>query len=293
MLSCEPTAFTDTHVHFWDLRNPTLRYSWLESDSVDPRLGDIGGVKSLRYWPDDFEGETRFVSISKIVHVQGALGSADPVEETRWLQGFADKSGVPHGIVAYVDLASPEADATIKRHAEYANFRGVRDFRRDNYLENDAWRHGYKLLEEYGLVCCDDPPMERMASVGQFVRDHPGAVYCLDHAGYPTRRDRTYFHDWRAALRALARVDNTIVKISALGTYDRSWTIESMRPWVLECIEAWGADRVILGTNWPVDRLFSSYGDLVDAYRAIISDLSLTEQTAILNGNANRVFKLD
>lgn len=293
MLSSEATAFTDTHVHFWDLRHPTLRYSWLEPDSVDPRLGDIGAVKSLRYWPDDFDGETRFVPISKIVHIQGALGSSDPVEETHWLQASADRTGIPHGIVAYVDLASPDADTTIRRHAEYANFRGVRDFRRDNYLDNEAWRRGFQLLEHYQLVCCDDPPMERMEKVGEFVRHYPEVVYCLDHAGYPTRRDSEYFGQWSAALRRLARAENTIVKISALGTYDRAWTVESMRPWVLECIEAWGPDRVILGTNWPVDRLFSSYGDLVDAYRAIISDLSPTEQVAILNGNANRVFKLD
>ncbi len=75
-------------------------------------------------------------------------------------------------------------------------------------------------------------------------------------------------------MRALAGPDNTVVKISGLGMVDHRWTVESLRPWVLECIDAWGVERSFFGTNWPVDRLYSSYGDLVDAYRELVSDFT-------------------
>jgi predicted TIM-barrel fold metal-dependent hydrolase len=67
---------------------------------------------------------------------------------------------------------------------------------------------------------------------------------------------------------------------------------ESWRPWVLECIDAWGTERSFFGTNWPVDRLFSSYGDVLDAYAELVSNLSETEQRALFHENADRIFKL-
>jgi predicted TIM-barrel fold metal-dependent hydrolase len=73
---------------------------------------------------------------------------------------------------------------------------------------------------------------------------------------------------------------------------DPNWTVESLRPWVSTCIELFGVDRAFFGTNWPVDRLFSSYTDVIDAYAALISDYSEAEQTALFSGNAERIFKI-
>jgi hypothetical protein len=73
---------------------------------------------------------------------------------------------------------------------------------------------------------------------------------------------------------------------------DHRWTVESLRPWVLECIDAWGTERAFFGTNWPVDRLSSSYGDVLDAYVELIADFTADEQAALFSGNANRIFRL-
>ncbi len=93
-------------------------------------------------------------------------------------------------------------------------------------------------------------------------------------------------------MRGLERADNVVVKISGLGMYDHRWTIESLRPWVLACIEAIGTERIVFGSNWPVDRMFSSYPDLIDAYAAIISDFTESEQRAMFAGNAERIFRI-
>ena len=285
--------FTDTHVHFHDLASPTLRYEWLEAGVADPDLGDYGAIKSQRYWADDFIAETRFQGVGRVVHVQAALGSDDPVEETRWLQAFSDRLGVPHGIVAYCDLASPSARKTLRRHAECANLRGIRDLRYDGYLSDPDWRRGYALLEEHGLVCCDDPLVEHMPVERELALEFPEITLCIDHAGFPRRRDESYFREWREGMRMLASVPNTVVKISGLGMCDHGWTVGSLRPWVLTCIELWGVERSFFGTNWPVDRLFSSYGDLLAAYWEIIADLADAEKAALFHGNADRIFRLN
>jgi predicted TIM-barrel fold metal-dependent hydrolase len=89
-----------------------------------------------------------------------------------------------------------------------------------------------------------------------------------------------------------AGAPNTVVKISGLGMCDNEWTVESIRPWVESCIEAFGVKRSFFGTNWPVDRLFSSYGDVVDAYAEIISGCSGAEQEALFSKNAERIFRI-
>jgi predicted TIM-barrel fold metal-dependent hydrolase len=285
--------FTDAHVHFHDLQNPTLRYDWLEPEGEDVVLDDYGAIKALRYWADDFVAETRFHNVQRVVHVQAATGIDDPVAETAWLQAFADRSGVPHGIVAYTDLGGPGLIETLERHAEYPNLRGIRDLRYDGYLTNAAWREGYAELERFGLVCCDDPAIDEMPLALELAREHPGITLCIDHAGFPRSRDQTYFAHWRSRMRQLATAENVVVKISGLGMCDHRWTVDSLRPWVLACIDAFGVERSFFGTNWPVDRLFSSYGDVLDAYTRIIADFSAAEQRELFSGTANRVFGLE
>jgi len=285
--------FTDTHVHFHDMAEPRLRYEWLEPEAQDADLGDYGAIKSLRYWADDFLAETRFQNVERIVHVQAAIGTPDPVAETEWLDAFGERTGVPHGIVAYADLSAPDVGDVLERHARSPRLRGIRDLRYDDYLTNPSWRRGYAQLERFGLVCCDDPFVEEMPQALELARQFPGITLCIDHAGFPRRRDDEYFQRWRDGMRTLARAENTVVKISGLGMCDHTWTVESIRPWVLACIEAFGAERSFFGTNWPVDRLYSSYGDVVDAYAEIISEFSESEQRALFTANANRVFRLE
>jgi predicted TIM-barrel fold metal-dependent hydrolase len=141
-------------------------------------------------------------------------------------------------------------------------------------------------------VFCLDPDLERMDAARALAEEHPDIVLCIDHAGYPRARDADYFAFWRKAMETVAGAPNTIVKISGLGMRDNAWTVESWRPWALACIELWGVDRTVMGTNWPVDRLYSSYGDVLDAYEQIVSEFTPAEQTALFSTNAERIFRL-
>lgn len=285
-------AFVDTHVHFSDLRNEDLAYIWLEPEFEHPVLGDIGAIQAQRYWADDFVRETRFQNVSKSVHVQAALGIEDPVNETKWLQAFADRLGHPHGIVGEVHLAQDDAAEVIDRHLAFANFRGVRDFGEGDYPSDEKWRAGFANLERHDLVACLDSSPETYASIKSLAQAFPNIVISLDHAGFPRARDDDYFAMWRRELANLAEAPNVVIKVSGLGMCDNDWTVDSIRPWVMSCIETFGVERSFFGTNWPVDRLYSSYGDVVDAYARIISAFSHDEQVALFSGNAERIFRI-
>jgi predicted TIM-barrel fold metal-dependent hydrolase len=88
----------------------------------------------------------------------------------------------------------------------------------------------------------------------------------------------------------LARSDNVMCKISGLGMRDPRWTVDGLRPWVVGAIEIFGTERCFFGTNWPVDRLYSSYPDLVRAYLELIDGFTVEEQSAMLVQNAERVY---
>jgi predicted TIM-barrel fold metal-dependent hydrolase len=281
----------DGHVHFWNLADPVVDYAWLGPGTTHPSLGDIEGLKVTRFAAGELLAQSRFQRVTKAIHV-GVSTNADPVLETRWVQAVADATGFPHGIVARCDLASPDAAATLERHLESPNMRGVRDNGRPGSFADPRWREGYRRLGDHDLVFCHEVGVDRMEEAVDLVGAFPGVQFCLDHCAMPRQLDDPGFRRWQAAIRTLAAFPNVVVKISALGQWGGLWTLETVRPWVSACIDAFGTERAFFGSNFPVDGLFSSYGDLMGAFRSLVSEYSETEQRDLLAGNAERIFRL-
>ncbi len=289
--------FVDTHVHFWERPHDKLVWAWLADDAIHPQLGRITKLKVLRsYSEPHLREDTTDLNVTKIVHVQAAIGSADPVDETAWLQEIADRTGWPNGITGDARLQSPDVEGTIERHCEYANMRGLRDFGEGDYLVDPDFHRGYALLEKYDLVFDLDCTFENMSKAADLARSFPNITLILDHAGFPQDRTDDYLQNWREGMVALAEPDNTVVKISGLGMGDYMaggcWTVDTIGPYVMGCIEAFGVERSFFGSNWPVDRMYSTYETLLDAYLEIISVFSHDEKTALLSSNAERVYRI-
>jgi len=285
-------AFVDTHFHLHDLKHGELRYGWLEPDAVHGFLADTDPLKSQHYFIKDYIAEIRFANVPKAIHVQAAVNTPDPVVETAWLQAFADETGYPHGIVAECHLARSDATSVLDRHLQFRNVRGIRNFGEGRYLVDSAWRRGFAELAPRNLVSCIDTRVELAGDILDLAQAFPDTKICVDHCAIPMGRDQQSFKNWRAAMTTMARSPNVTMKISGLGMGDPLWTVESIRPYVLGSIEAFGTDRVVFGTNWPVDRMFSSYPDVVNAYAEIIAGFSRPEQVAMFSGNAERLFRI-
>lgn len=284
--------FVDTHFHLHDTKHPKLRYGWLEPDAVHGFLPDTDPLKAQRYRIKDYLAEIRFSNVPKAIHVQAAVDTPDPVAETEWLQAFADESGYPQGIVAECHLAKPDAAQVLDRHLRYANVRGVRNFGEGRYLVDAAWRRGFAELAPRKLVSCIDTRVELAGDLLDLAQAFPDTTICVDHCAVPMKRDDASFRQWRAAMNEMAKAPNVTMKISGLGMCDPRWTVQSIRPYVMGSIEAFGVDRVVFGTNWPVDRMFSSYPDLINAYAAIIAGFTRQEQTAMFSRNAEKLFRI-
>jgi predicted TIM-barrel fold metal-dependent hydrolase len=169
---------------------------------------------------------------------------------------------------------------------------GIRNFGDGNYLVDAAWRRGFAELGKRNLVACIDTRIERAADILDIAGAFPDTQLCIDHCAIPMERTPAYFRKWRDAIGIMAQAPNVTMKVSGLGMLDPLWTIDSVRPYVLGSIEAFGTGRVVFGTNWPVDRMFSSYPDVIDAYAEIISGFTRDEQVAMFSGNAERLFRV-
>lgn len=285
--------FVDSHVHFYDMQHPELVYGHWQPGVPHPTLGEqILRLAERNYLAEDYIAETRSANVTKAIHVQAAIGSPDPVTETAWLQAAADRTGFPHAIVAHADLRDPDVEAVLERHCAFPNMRGIRDFSHGDYLVAADFRRGFSLQEKYNLVSSIAVPWQEMGKLRDLANAFPNITIVVDHTGLPEERTDEYFANWKSGMETAATCDNIRWKISGLGMSDQTWTVDSIRRWVLASIETFGVDRCIFGTNWPVDWLWSTYDNQISAYTEIIAEFSREEQTALFSRNAEELYRI-
>lgn len=290
----------DAHHHLWDLGRG-YNYPWLQdAPSGEGLLGDIAPI-ARDYKLAAYRADTANYELVKSVHIEAV--PADAAEETHWLQGVAETGGFPHAIVARVELQGPEAERAIAEHRRFANLRGIRhivnwhanpkwSFTDHDFLADPAWLKGFPLLKKYDLSFDLQLYPNQMPEAAKLARTHPETRIILNHTGMPVERDAGGIASWRNGMKALAACDNTAAKISGLGMVDHRWSADSIRPFVLETIEIFGADRVMFGSNFPVDRLYSTFDALYGAFESIVTGFSEAEQAKLFHDNARRFYRI-
>jgi len=290
--------FVDTHVHFYDMKHPTLYYGdWQpDKDHPNPMLGSqTRKLGQKNYLSSDFIEESAPEGVIKSVHVQAAIGTPDAIDETEWLQNAYQTTGMPNAIIGFVDLKKSSAEVEINRHLEYPNFRGIRDFsaaQDTDYLINEDFVKGFALQQKYDLVSSVSAQWQNMERLQNLAGTFPDIPIVLDHAGFPDQRTPEYFKSWKAGMQQAAEAENIICKISGLGMGDQSWTVESIKPYVETCIEIFSPSRCIFATNWPIDSLWSGYVDVISAYRKIVAHYTFSEVENMFKNNAENLYSI-
>jgi predicted TIM-barrel fold metal-dependent hydrolase len=282
-------ALVDTHVHFWDHDAPGLAWSWLAPGFHGPGGRSLHDLDAPRYAVDEFAAEAAGCGVDAIVHIHSAHPVDDPVHETTWLQQLADRSGSPDAIIGACSLEADDAAAIVERHARHPRCRGVRDLSRS--LDVDRVGRAMSAAERHSMTVEMRRAHDDVAPLVELAARWPGVTITLGHACMPPRRSRHEFDAWETSMRRLAARPNVVCKISALANAP-GWTRADIRPWMLTCVDAFSAERCVLGTNWPLDRQLGSYRGLVDAYRAVLAELDAAERTAVLHGTAARVYRI-
>jgi predicted TIM-barrel fold metal-dependent hydrolase len=288
----------DPHIHLWDLA--TGLYPGLETPSIG-FIGDNTAIARSYLLPEYLAEAGSEFRITSAVHVEAF--PTDPIAEVSHVQGMAERSSIPIGIVGNADLAVAGVGDALDEMMIFKNLRGIRKvvnlhpdqrltYVTQDYLADPSFHRGFTELGKRGLSFDLQLYPHQMADAVVLARTNPDTQIILNHAGMWADRTLDGWRTWKSGLRVLASCPNIAVKISGLGMFDLKFTTESIRPLVLEVLEAFGAHRSMFASNFPVDKLFSTYPALWAAFDTIVHDLSRDERSGLFERNARRIYRL-
>lgn len=286
----------DPHIHLWDLW--TRIYPHFEK----PGKGGANATIARSYLIEEYleEGGDEF-EIVGAVHVEAF--PTDPIKETETLQKVADANPLPLVIVGNGDLTAKDFPALLDRHQQFPIFRGIRQvvnlhskpersYGVRDLMPDPAFLEGLRELGRRGLSFDLQLYPHQMEIAAALAAKAPNTRIILNHAGMWADRDLTGWKQYKAGLRTLAAQPNIVAKISGLGMLDNKWTTESIRPLVLESLEAFGTDRAMFASNFPVDKQYSDFPTVWRAFSTITADLSEAERNGLFRDNARKFYRI-
>ncbi len=290
----------DAHHHLWDL--DACHYPWLMARGVRRFFGDPTAIQK-DYLVDDLRADANAYDLIGSVHIQVGVAPGDEVKETRWLQETADATGLPSAIVAYCDLHQEDAPDKLEQQGRFPLLRGIRQIvgrsaeedakSGSGALLNDPiWRENLRLLPERGLTFDLQLIPNQLTRAAEVLADVPGLEVALCHAGSPWDQSASGLARWRDGLRLVAQLPGSVCKLSGFGMFDHRWTTDSVRPMIDSCLDIFGVERCLFGSNFPVDKLHASYARVFGAYEAVTAGLDERDRERIFVDNARRFYRI-
>lgn len=240
---------------------------------------------------DDLQHVIEESSLDGAITVQ----ARQSVEETRWLLEVGEKHPVMYGVVGWVPLVAENVRESLEEFASHSKLVGVRhvlhDEADDFYMLREDFNRGVALLKDYDLVY-DILIFERhLAQTIEFVDRHAGQRFVVDHIAKPRIRDGL-ISPWREKLLEIAKRENVYCKLSGVVTEAdwSNWTEAQLQLYFDVVLKAFGPERLMFGSDWPVLLLASEYRRWVDTVQRLIAKLSAAEQARIFGGTAQEAY---
>jgi predicted TIM-barrel fold metal-dependent hydrolase len=288
----------DAHHHIW--RQADL--PWL-TGPMQPRI--FGPYEPIRrdYSIEEYLGDLAGSGVTRSVYVQTNWATDRFEDEAAWVQRTANEHGWPHAIVAYADLGVDDVRSQLDRLARYPLVRGVR--MQLHWHDNPLYRFAARP------DLCDDPVIRRnvarladfgysfdlqvfasqMAGAARLAKACPQVTFILQHAGMLEDLSPQGRAAWREGMRRLADCPNVVCKLSGLGTFIHRNDSAHVADVVAETVAIFGAERCLFGSNFPIEKLWTGYRELIDAFAAA-APLGAEQRDAILRTTATRVYRL-
>lgn len=220
------------------------------------------------------------------------------LEENRWALQLAEANDWIAGVVGWIDLASPACEDQLLEFKSHPKFVGVRhvvqDEPDDDFVVRPDVLRGLAVLEKHQVPFDMLFFVKHLKHAATLAERFPGLTLVLDHLAKPRIKEQKV-DDWVANFRAAAKYPNVVCKLSGMITEAdwTSWRQDDLKPYVQEALTAFGPDRLLFGSDWPVCELAGSYQQVFDALVESLGELSASEYAAILGGNAERVYNLN
>lgn len=289
----------DAHFHIW--RQADL--PWLVG-SMQPRI--FGPYEPIRrdYPIEEYLADAAAGGVTGAVYVQANWAIGRALDEVRFVAESARRAGFPVAIVAYADMLAGDVRPALDALAAEPSVRGVRmqlhwhenplyrfapgpDLARDPGLQRNV-----AALAGYGWSFDLQVFAGQMEGAAELAAACPDVPFVLQHAGMLEDLSGAGLAAWRAGMALLARQPNVVSKLSGLGTFLRRNDPAHIAFILRETVALFGAGRCLFGSNFPIEKLWTTYADLVAAHRAAAASLPEADRAQIFAGTARRTYKL-
>jgi len=297
----------DAHHHIW--RQNDL--AWLKGP-MQPRI--FGPYEPIRrdYPIEEYLADLAGTGVAASVYCQTnwppAIGlKGGELTEVEWVDAESKRSkGVLQGMTAYCNLLAEDAPDMLAAEAKASKLvRGIRMqlhwhenplYRfapRPDLMHEAPFRRNLAKLQDYGWLFELQVFTSQMKDAAQLIQDFPKINFVLLHAGMLEDLSASGRSAWREGMQRLADKPNLYVKLSGLGTFIHRVDQAHIADVALPTIEMFGAGRCVFGSNFPIEKLWSSYAELVNAYRGALASLSEADQARVFSGTARSLYRLE
>ncbi len=274
----------DAHQHFIDY-SPE-EYPWID-----------GEMQALQrpFMPYDLKPLLDDLSFDGCIAVQ----ARQSLKETEWLLQLAEEQDWIRGVVGWVDLRSPDVRQQLERFSRSPKLRGVRhvihDEQDDEFVLGEDFNRGISMLQHFHLTYDLLVFEKHLPQTLRFVGQHPHQPFVVDHIAKPNIKAQAV-DDWSRDIRALAAHGNVYCKLSGLVTEAdwRGWREEDFAPYLDIAFDAFGPDRLMIGSDWPVCTVSRDYQSVMNiVIRYLASRFPRHVQDQVLGGNCARFYAID
>ena len=273
----------DAHQHFWQLGR--FDYSWMETPELEPIRRDR--------LPQDLKPLIEQVGIEKTIFVQ----TQHNVDETRWVLQLAEDNDFIAGVVGWVDLASDECESQLLQFKDHPKFVGVRHVTQDepdeDFIVREDVIRGLQVLERQGVPFDLLFYVKHLHHAATLAKRLPDLQMVIDHLAKPEIKDgRT--DNWIDNFKSAARFPNIFCKLSGMITEAdwKNWNPVDLKPYVETAMEAFGPERCMYGSDWPVCELAGTYHQVYEALCEVLGPISQTDRNKIFGGTATKFYRL-
>jgi len=275
------TLRIDAHHHLWNYR--AEEFPWLD-ESMEVLRRDFNVA--------DLHEAMRTAHIGAAIAIQ----ARQSIEETSWLLDCADSTDKICAVVGWAPLLARELSSILDKFAARSKLVGLREIVQDEpdgYLDQRVFDHGITELTNRGLTYDLLVREGQLEETIRFVDRHPHQRFVLDHAAKPRIADRE-IEPWRHHILALGQRGHVFCKLSGLVTEAEwsHWTLETLRPYLDVCVEAFGPHRLMVGSDWPVCLVASTYSHWWSILSEYFAPFSEPERQRIFSSTAIESYKL-
>lgn len=273
----------DSHHHLWAINDTD--YVWMSEAHAVIRRDFLSADLSAALDESGIDGSV-------------AVQARQMTGETDFLLAIAEANPRIKAVVGWVPLCENAGEPWLERFASHPKLSGVRhvvhDEPDDDFILRPDFNEGVRNLAKYGLVYDILIFWKHLPQTIQFVDMHPDQPFVVDHIAKPRIAAGSFDTEWAAGIRELAKRENVSCKVSGMLTEVRGeqWDIDLLRPYFETVYEAFGPQRVMFGSDWPVCLLRSSHAEWTEICGELTKSLGPAGQAAFWGGNAARIYQI-